>query len=114
MLMTTKLAFIIGAALVAILAMGLLSEVRAETKFQRNHPRREQVNGRLANQNHRINQEVREGELTPQQGRTLHRQDRQIRQEERAMAHQNGGHLTRSEQRALNQQENGVSRQIGQ
>jgi hypothetical protein len=29
------------------------------------------------------------------------------------MARQNGGHITRSEQRALNQQENAVSRQIG-
>jgi hypothetical protein len=30
------------------------------------------------------------------------------------MARQNGGHITNSEQRGLNQQENAVSRQIGQ
>jgi hypothetical protein len=29
------------------------------------------------------------------------------------MAKQNGGHITKSEQAVLNQQENGVSRQIG-
>ena len=29
------------------------------------------------------------------------------------MAAQNGGHITKQEQRTLNQQENGVSRQIG-
>ena len=29
------------------------------------------------------------------------------------MARQNGGHITRSEQRSLNQQENAVSREIG-
>jgi hypothetical protein len=29
------------------------------------------------------------------------------------MASQNGGHITRAEQRSLNQQENGVSRRIG-
>jgi hypothetical protein len=28
------------------------------------------------------------------------------------MARQNGGHITRSEHRSLNQQENGVSREI--
>jgi len=29
------------------------------------------------------------------------------------MASKKGGHITKAEQRALNQQENGVSRQIG-
>ena len=33
--------------------------------------------------------------------------------EERFMAAQHGGHITRAEQRALNQQENAVSREIG-
>ena len=103
----------IGIALVAAVAAGTAAQVLAETKFQQHHPRREQVNGRLANQNHRINKEVKEGELSPQQGRKLHRKDHQIRQEERNMASQNGGHITKSEQRVLNQQENAVSRQIG-
>ena len=40
-------------------------------------------------------------------------EDRQIRKEERAMASQNGGHITRQEQKTLNQQENQVSREIG-
>jgi len=43
----------------------------------------------------------------------LHKEDRQIRQEERSMASRNGGHITKQEQRTLNQQENGVSKQIG-
>jgi hypothetical protein len=71
------------------------------------------VNGRLENQNKRINQEVREGEITRDQVAKLHKEDNQIRQEERAMASQNGGHITRQEQKTLNQQENNVSRQIG-
>jgi hypothetical protein len=85
----------------------------AETQWDRNHPRREQVNDRLANQNRRINQEVREGEISGYQARQLHREDRAIRHEERAMAGFNDGHITRAEQRALNQQENAVSSQIG-
>ena len=44
----------------------------------------------------------------------LHRDDRQIRQEERDMAGQDGSHITRREDYALNQQENHLSRQIGQ
>jgi hypothetical protein len=85
----------------------------AETSWERNHPRRDQVNDRLENQSRRINREYREGEISRGQARALHREDHQIRQEERTMASLNGGHITRGEQRVLNQQENAVSRQIG-
>jgi hypothetical protein len=85
----------------------------AETSWERNHPRRDQVNDRLANQSRRINQEYREGEITRGQARALHREDRQVRREERTMASLDGGHITRADQRALNQQENAISRQIG-
>jgi hypothetical protein len=71
------------------------------------------VNKRLENQNDRIHKEVKEGDLTKAQAAKLHKDDRQIRQEERDMAAQNGGHITKSEQRVLNQQENAVSGQIG-
>ena len=77
------------------------------------HPRRDQVNDRLENQNRRIGQEYREGELTRGQAQQLHREDGRILQEERDMAALNGGNITRPEQRVLNQQENVVSRQIG-
>lgn len=85
----------------------------AEGQWKQDHPRRAEVNNRLANQNKRINQEVKEGEISKGQAAKLHREDRQVRQEERAMASQNGGHITKQEQRTLNQQENGISRQIG-
>lgn len=100
-------------ALAALITAGFATAALAETQWERNHPRREQVNNRLQNQNARINREVREGEITPGQARALHQEDHAIRQEERAMARQNGGHITRAEQRSLNQQENAVSRQIG-
>jgi hypothetical protein len=99
-----------------ILSLGVVAGTtaiaNAET-WNEAHPRRAEVNGRLANQNARINQERREGEITAGQARALHAQDRFIRREERFEARQNGGHITRSEQRSLNQQENGVSREIG-
>jgi len=113
MMMTKK---IVGGVAIAVLAAGLAGGAVAadkDTRWERNHPRREEVNDRLANQNRRIHQEVREGEMSHQQAARLHNEDHQIRQEERLMAGQNGGHITRQEQQALNQQENAVSRQIG-
>ena len=103
-------------ALASFLALGLLTAAPAmlavETQWQKDHPRRTQVNGRLKNQNQRTNQGVKNGKLTPQQAGQLHHEDGQIRQEERDMASQNGGHITKQEQRTLNQQENQVSKQI--
>jgi len=90
-----------------------VSAAFAETQWERNHPRRDQVNDRLANQNRRINRELKEGEITKQQAHELHREDHAIRQEERDMAKINGGHITKGEQKVLNQQENAVSHQIG-
>jgi|SRR6185369_545583 len=88
------------------------SSFAADKDWNKDHPRRAQVNKRLANQNKRIHEEVKEGELTKAQAAKLHKEDRQIRKEERIMASQNGGHITKQEQRTLNQQENAVSKQI--
>jgi hypothetical protein len=96
------------------LSLGALAgNAMADTQWQKDHPRREQVNNRLANQNKRIRQERKEGEITRAQAAKLHAEDRAIRQEERTMASTNHGHITKAEQKALNQQENQVSKQIG-
>jgi len=95
-----------------IMGVGLSPVHADETRWQKNHPRRTEVNNRLANQNRRINQGVKSGALTKSQAAGLHKDDRQIRQEERDMASQNGGHITRQEQRTLNAQENKASGQI--
>ena len=83
----------------------------SETIQQHHHGA--EVNRRLANQQKRINAKVAHGQLTRAQAAQLHGQDRQVRQEEKNMASQNGGHINNPEQRTLNQQENAVSRQIG-
>ena len=85
----------------------------ADTPWQAAHPRREEVDNRLNNQYRRINQEYREGEISRGRAMYLHREDRAVRGEERAMASLDRGHITRADQRALNQQENRISRQIG-
>ena len=105
------------ASVLSVVAVSSFAQAPApeqkDTHFQQTHPRREQVNHRLANQNKRIKQEVKEGDLSKAQAANLHQQDHQIRQEERLMASQNGGHITKQEQRVLNQQENALSTQIG-
>ena len=100
-------------ALVAVSTVTLSAGAMAETPWQKAHPRRVEVNSRLSRQDRRIHQEVKEGDISHAQAVTLHRKDRKIRHEERAMARGHDGHITRPEQHALNQQENAVSAQIG-
>jgi hypothetical protein len=76
------------------------------------HPRRHEVNERLANQDKRIDRKEADGKMSKKEANKLHKDDRQIRQEEKDMASQDGGHITKQEQKTLNQQENSVSRQI--
>lgn len=105
-----------SALLVSVLlatGAGLCTTAHADTTWQKKHPRREQVNSRLHRQDRRIHHEVKEGELSHGQAAALHKDDRKIRQEERDMASQNRGHLTKREQRTLNQQENQTSKAIG-
>jgi hypothetical protein len=105
---------VLASCALAFVLNGASGYVRAEeTPWQKEHPRRAEVNHRLNNQNKRIHTEVKNGKLTKAQGAALHQEDHQIRTEERDMAGQNGSHITKQEQGVLNQQENGVSQQIG-
>lgn len=80
--------------------------------WKQDHPRRAEVNGRLNNQKRRANQGVKNGKLNKKQAHRIHHEDRVIRHEERHMAKRDGGHITKSDKRKLNRQENRVSRQI--
>jgi hypothetical protein len=102
----TAVAATLSLACVAVPAM-------ADTPWQAQHPRREEVNSRLANQRGRIHQEVREGEMSHRQAARLHRTDHRIRMQERRMAARRGGHISPREQARLNREENHVSRRIG-
>ena len=112
--MLTRTRKLLTAAALSAAIAGVAATALADTQWEKDHPRREQVNNRLANQNKRIQTEVKEGEMTKGQAAKLHQEDRNIRKEEKLMAGQNGGHITKQEQKTLNQQENKVSKQIGQ
>ncbi|HTC16772.1 MAG TPA: hypothetical protein VK695_13300 [Steroidobacteraceae bacterium] len=105
---------ILTSAAMSLALAGVASNALAdETQWQKDHPRRTQVNSRLNNQNRRIHNEVKDGQINKAQATQLHSEDHAIRSEERTMASTNGGHITKTEQHALNQQENQVSQQIG-
>ncbi|MDA8364663.1 MAG: hypothetical protein M0Z84_12815 [Gammaproteobacteria bacterium] len=97
----------------AVLLGGLSASAFATTAFERNHPRRDQVNDRLQTQNRRIHREVREGEMGHRQAMRLHRRDRRIRRQERRFARHHHGTISRAEQARLNRRENIVSHRIG-
>jgi hypothetical protein len=115
--MLTMKKTLIAAALLSLVTMGAFAQAPAAASapgtWAKEHPRRAEVNKRLGKQDARIKDEVKEGEMSKGEAAKLHRQDRKIRQEERDMASQNGGHITKTEQKALNQQENKVSKEIG-
>lgn len=100
-------------ALLAVAGLAVIAPAPALASWGTHHPRREEVNDRLRNLDRRIGAERREGDLTKAQARTLRRDDRAIRQEERDMARLDKGHITKADQRVLNQQENVLSRRIG-
>lgn len=99
-------------ALGAIAVLAGATAASADTRFQANHPRREQVNERLANQSRRIAEARREGEISAVKAHKLRVEDRRIRRQERRMAMRQDGHITKAQQRKLNREENRVSRQI--
>jgi len=110
---SSKIALNAVAALVFTAGLAGVAMADTDTTWQKHHPRREEVNNRLVNQDKRIHREVKEGDLTKAQAAALHKDDRNIRQEERDMAKLDNGHITKADKKALNQQENVVSKDIG-
>jgi hypothetical protein len=71
-----------------------------------------EVNGRQGNQQARINQGVRSGQLTPGETRNLQNRDNSIHQQAQADRAANGGSLNQQQRQQINQRQNNVSRSI--
>ena len=71
-----------------------------------------QVNARRENQQDRIAQGVRSGQLTPGETANLENKERAVNGEIRADKKANGGTLTPAERARINKQQNGLSKQI--
>ncbi len=76
------------------------------------HPRVNEVNTREQNQQNRIANGEKNGTLTPGQASRLEGREQHIQNQEKADMAAHNGHLTKSEQRQLNREQNRTSRQI--
>jgi hypothetical protein len=103
---------IVALALGLTLAAGLAGAASAETRWERNHPRQDQVLDRDAHLRGDIRHEYREGDLTRGQETRLLRKDREIAREDHVMARINGGYITKGEHRLMNRQETRLDRHI--
>lgn len=77
------------------------------TTYQRNH-----INARKENQQDRIAQGVKSGQLTAGETARLEHQETGINREERGMRAEDNGHLTAQDRRTLAHQQNQESRRI--
>jgi hypothetical protein len=70
------------------------------------------INQRKENQQDRIGQGVKSGQLTAGETAHLEKQESAINHEERNMRAQDNGHLTKQDRRTIHQQQNQESRRI--
>jgi len=76
------------------------------------HPRVNQVNGREANQQKRIANGIKNNQLNAKQASNLEKREASVQgREQKDMAAHNG-HLTKSEQKGINRQQNRISNSI--
>jgi hypothetical protein len=77
-----------------------------------NHPRVNQINNREQTQQDRIANGLKNGSLTPGQAANLERGEQRLENNEKRDMRQDGGHLTKQDQRQLNREANHMSGKI--
>jgi CRISPR/Cas system-associated endoribonuclease Cas2 len=81
-------------------------------KVDPGHPRLNQVNKREQNQQNRIANGVKTGQLTPGETRRLERGEQRLQNNEKKDMAKDNGHLTKKDQRHLNREANHMSKRI--
>ena len=81
-------------------------------KVDPGHPRVNQVNKRETNQQNRIANGVKNGQLTPGQTAHLERGEQRLQNNEKKDMAKDNGHLTKQDQRQLNREANRMSGRI--
>ena len=106
---TTARRALMSAFVSSLLLAGIAS---AQTAPVPGHPRVNEVDHRLDNQQQRIDNGVAKGTMTPMQAARDEKRDASIAQRASVDEARHGGHLTRAETRRLNRAENRNSRAI--
>lgn len=81
-------------------------------KVDPGHPRVNQVNQREQNQQNRIANGMKSGQLTPGETRRLERGEQRLQNNEKKDMAKDNGHLTKQDQRQLNKEANHMSKRI--
>jgi hypothetical protein len=76
------------------------------------HPRVNQVNKREGSQQQRIGNGVKRGKLSAQQTSNLEKREASVQNREKKDMAAHNGHLTKAEQKGINQQQNRISKSI--
>jgi hypothetical protein len=77
-----------------------------------NHPRVNEVNQREQNQQNRIANGVKSGQLTPAETQKVEKQQQHIQNQEKKDMAKDNGHLTKANQAQLNKEQNKASKNI--
>jgi hypothetical protein len=109
-------------AILAALTLGLLavwlptraadSRPESRQQFDKNHPRRAEINKRIARQKRALKRQLKNGKITQAQYDAQMAQLKDIKQDERQDVKANGGSLTKGEQQGLNQDLNETRKEI--
>lgn len=96
----------------ALAATFILSPVAILAQAPATAPTSATINQRKENQQDRIAQGVKSGQLTPGETSKIEHQEAGINKEERGMRAQDNGHLTKSDKTLINKQQNQESKRI--
>ncbi len=94
---------LIAASLSLVLAVAPVAVLAQDTP---DHPRENEVNNRLQNQQKRVAAGVADGQITAKQAARDTARDAKVAHEESRDEAKNGGHLTKAEQEKMNKQLN--------
>ena len=95
-----------------LLAASLVAVPASAALAQTTHTERHHINARKENQQDRIAQGVKSGQLTPRETSRVEHQEAGINREEHGMRAQDNGHLTAQDRHTLARQQNQESRRI--
>ena len=76
------------------------------------HPRVNEVNRREGNQQQRIGNGIKSGNLNSKQASNLEKRETSVQNREQKDMAKNNGHLTKAEQKGINRQQNRISKSI--
>lgn len=81
-------------------------------EFREHHPRRAEVNDRIHNQRRELNRDLKSGKITQEQHDAEAAKLNEIKKSELSDVKNNGGYLTREQQKGLNQELNQTKKEI--